>query len=59
MWHADINFSRNIFSSLHVRTELIIDDFKKIESIQKFKKTLLKFIRTKENSVLRVSDFMV
>ena len=32
------------------------DDIKKIESIKKFKKTLMKIIRTKENSVFGVSD---
>ena len=32
------------------------DDIKKIESIKKFKKTLIKIIRTKENSVFGVSD---
>ena len=32
------------------------DDIKKIESIKIFKKTLIKIIRTKENSVFGVSD---
>ena len=32
------------------------DDIKKIESIKKFKKMLIKIIRTKENSVFGVSD---
>ena len=32
------------------------DDFKKIESIKKLKKTLMKVIKTKENSVFGVSD---
>ena len=32
------------------------DDIKKIELIKKFKKTLIKIIRTKENSVFGVSD---
>ena len=32
------------------------DDIKKIESIEKFKKALIKIIRTKENSVFGVSD---
>ena len=32
------------------------DDIKKIESIEKFKKGLIKIIRTKENSVFGVSD---
>ena len=32
------------------------DDIKKIESIKKFKKTLIKIIRTKENFVFGVSD---
>ena len=32
------------------------DDIKKIESIKIFKKTLIKIIRTKENSVIGVSD---
>ena len=34
-----------------------MDDIKKIESIKKFKKTLIKVIRTKENPVFRVSEF--
>ena len=32
------------------------DDIEKIESIKKFKKKLIKIIRTKENFVFRVSD---
>ena len=32
------------------------DDFKKIESIKKFKEMLIKVIRTIENSVFGVSD---
>ena len=32
------------------------DDIKKIESIKKFKKTLIKVIRTKENFIFGVSD---
>ena len=34
-----------------------MDDIKKIESIKKFKKTLIKVIRTKENPVFGVSEF--
>ena len=37
--------------------DTLIDDFKKITSIQiNLKKAIIKFIRTKENSVFEVSD---
>ena len=45
----------NFFSLLHKKTKQLNDDIKKIESIKKFEKTLMKVIRTKENS-FGVSD---
>ena len=45
----------NFFSLLLKKTKQLNDDIKKIESIKKFQKTLIKIIRTKENS-FGVSD---
>ena len=47
---------RVTFFLLHKRMEPIKYDIKKIELIKKFKKTLIRIIRTKENFVFGVSD---
>ena len=49
-------FQETFFSYCTKEWNQLNDDFKKIALIQKFKKTLIRFIRTKENSVFGVSD---
>ena len=49
-------FAQNFFPYCTKEWNQLNDDIKKIESIKKFEKTLIKIIRTKENSVIGVSD---